>query len=170
MPAIWAAYILFNLVNCVSFHLLRAVVLQSFFETPRFVADWWRQLARVNSASRSSTAVDGSVPSALAAATSAFSSSKSRLSLARLFWNQVMTCPAESCRVDAMSSRSAGVKYFWRPKRRSSSPNCWFVNAVRVLRRFRHDRKHLAPATAISWWGWRAWCRCWFDNDDDLSP
>jgi len=156
-----------------SFHRLRAVVLLSFFEdvdaaAVAAVADCWRLLARVSSASRSSTAVDGSVPSALAAATSALSSSKSRFSLARLFWNHVMTWAAERRSVEAMSSRSAGVRYFWRPKRRSSSPSCWFVNAVRVFLRFRHDRKHLAPAAAINCC-WCRWYRRWLDTDDDWS-
>jgi len=74
-----------------------------------------------------------------------------------------VTCAAERWSVLAMWSRSAGVRYFWRPKRRSSSPSCWLLNAVRVLRRFRHDRKHLAPSSATSWWWW--WRRCWWYSD-----
>ena len=55
----------------------------------------------------------GSVPSALAAFISAFSSSTSRLSLARRFWNHVITCALLSDSAWAISSRSAGVRYFW---------------------------------------------------------
>ncbi len=47
------------------------------------------------------------------AVTSAFNSSRSRFSLARLFWNHVITCALESPRLEAISSLSAGVRYFW---------------------------------------------------------
>ncbi|TNN58728.1 hypothetical protein EYF80_031053 [Liparis tanakae] len=53
--------------------------------------------------------------------TSAFISSRSRLSLARRFWNQVMTCALERPSCCAIWSRSAGERYFWYRKRFSSS-------------------------------------------------
>ena len=53
--------------------------------------------------------------------TSAFISSRSRLSLALRFWNQVMTCALESPSCCAIWSRSAGERYFWYRNLFSSS-------------------------------------------------
>lgn len=49
----------------------------------------------------------------LSDSTSAFISSRSRFSLARRFWNQVMTCALLRPSWAAMWSRSAGDRYFW---------------------------------------------------------
>lgn len=49
----------------------------------------------------------------LSDSTSAFISSRSRFSLARRFWNQVMTCALLRPSCAAMRSRSAGDRYFW---------------------------------------------------------
>lgn len=49
----------------------------------------------------------------LSDSTSAFISSRSLLSLALRFWNQVMTCALESPNCCAIWSRSAGERYFW---------------------------------------------------------
>lgn len=67
----------------------------------------------------------------LSDSTSAFISSKSLLSLARLFWNQVMTWALVSPSCWAIWSRSAGDRYFWYKKRFSSSYIWWLVKAVR---------------------------------------
>lgn len=53
--------------------------------------------------------------------TSAFISSRSRFSLARRFWNQVITCALLRPSCAAMWSRSAGERYFWYRKRFSNS-------------------------------------------------
>lgn len=65
-----------------------------------------------------------------------FSSSTSRFSFARRFWNQVMTWAPVSPKAPASSSLSAGDRYFWYKKRFSNSKIWWFVNAVRDLRFF----------------------------------
>lgn len=57
----------------------------------------------------------------LSDSTSAFISSRSRLSLALRFWNQVMTCALESPSCCAIWSRSAGERYFWYKNLFSSS-------------------------------------------------
>lgn len=69
----------------------------------------------------SRSASKGMAPTALADSTSAFSSSMSRFSLARRFWNQVMTCALLNASCCATWSRSTGDKYFWRRNRFSSS-------------------------------------------------
>lgn len=48
-----------------------------------------------------------------ALSTSFFSSSISLFSFALLFWNHVITCAFVSPKFDAISSRSAGLRYFW---------------------------------------------------------
>lgn len=58
-------------------------------------------------------------------------SSMSRFNFARLFWNHVITWALVRRSVDAISSLSAGVRYFWNKKRFSSSKIWWFVKAVR---------------------------------------
>lgn len=64
------------------------------------------------------------------ASTSFFNSSMSRFSFALLFWNHVITWALVSPSDWAISSRSAGDKYFWYRKRFSSSNIWWFVKAV----------------------------------------
>ena len=72
----------------------------------------------------------------LADSTSFLSSSMSRLSLARRFWNHVITCALLRPSCAAISSRSAGDRYFWYRNRFSSSKIWWLVKAVRDLRFF----------------------------------
>lgn len=72
----------------------------------------------------------------LTVCTSFFSSSMSLLSLARLFWNHVITWALLRPNCAAISSLSAGLKYFWYRNRFSSSKICWLVKAVRLLRFF----------------------------------
>lgn len=68
--------------------------------------------------------------------TSFLSSSMSLLSFALLFWNHVITWALLRPSWAAISSLSAGLKYFWYRNLFSSSKICWFVNAVRLLRFF----------------------------------
>lgn len=68
--------------------------------------------------------------------TSFFSSSMSRFNFALLFWNHVITCAFVRPNDWAISSRSAGLKYFWYKNRFSNSNIWWFVNAVRDFRFF----------------------------------
>lgn len=71
-----------------------------------------------------------------ALSTSFFNSSMSLLSFALLFWNHVMTCALLRLSDEAISSLSAGLRYFWYRKRFSSSKIWWFVKAVRDFRFF----------------------------------
>jgi len=104
----------------------------------------------VSSSSLLRTMADGSAPSFFVAFTSAFSSSRSRFSLARRFWNHVITCALDSRSARPISSRSVGVRYFWRMKRRSSWNICWLVKAVRLFRRFLDDRgQHLEKSNDV---------------------
>ena len=91
---------------------------------------------------------------------SRFSSSMSLFSLARRFWNQVITCALERPSDCAISSRSAGDRYFWYRKRFSSSKIWWLVKAVRDLRFFLTGGRAanmLAPSPAegerVTSWG-----------------
>lgn len=72
----------------------------------------------------------------LACSTSFFSSSMSLLSLALLFWNHVMTWALVRPKDWAISSLSAGERYFWYRNRFSSSKIWWLVKAVRDFRFF----------------------------------
>jgi len=72
----------------------------------------------------------------LADSTSFFSSSISLLSLALLFWNHVITWAFDKPRAPAISSRSAGERYFWYRNLFSNSKIWWFVKAVRDFRFF----------------------------------
>ena len=70
------------------------------------------------------------------AVTSFFNSSRSLFSFARRFWNHVITCAFVKPKFCAISSLSAGVRYFWYRKRFSSSYICWLVKAVLDFLRF----------------------------------
>lgn len=72
----------------------------------------------------------------LALSTSFFNSSISRFSFARLFWNHVITWAFVSPRDEAISSLSAGLRYFWYKNRFSNSKIWWLVNAVLDFRFF----------------------------------
>lgn len=52
-------------------------------------------------------------------------------------------------RAAANWSRSAGVKYFWKTNRRSSSLTCWLLNAVRDFRRRPRQRCGRQPVELI---------------------
>lgn len=65
-----------------------------------------------------------------AASTSFLSSSMSRFSLARRFWNHVITWALVKPSDCAISSRSAGDRYFWCRNLLSSSKIWWLVKAV----------------------------------------
>lgn len=68
--------------------------------------------------------------------TSFFSSSMSLFNFARRFWNHVITWALLRPNCAAISSLSAGLKYFWYKNLFSNSNICWFVNAVRLFRFF----------------------------------
>lgn len=68
--------------------------------------------------------------------TSFFNSSISLFNFALLFWNQVMTCALDNPKAPAISSRSAGDKYFWYRNLFSNSKIWWFVKAVLDFRFF----------------------------------
>lgn len=89
--------------------------------------------------------------SSLADSTSFFSSSMSRFSFARRFWNQVITCAFDRPKAPAISSRSAGERYFWYRNLFSSSKIWWFVNAVLDFRFF------FGCCRLLNKWRWFAW-------------
>lgn len=71
-----------------------------------------------------------------ALSTSFFSSSMSLFNFALLFWNHVITWAFVRPKLEAISSLSAGLRYFWYRNLFSSSKIWWFVNAVRDFRFF----------------------------------
>lgn len=83
--------------------------------------------------------------------TSFFSSSMSLFNFALLFWNQVMTWALDSPKAPAISSRSAGDRYFWYRNLFSSSKIWWFVNAVLDFLFF------FGCCRLLNRWRWLAW-------------